>query len=160
NLVSLVFFSTVIPAIWETADWLLGTDRIRNLPRARSFRPGRALLFGLMALGVASFVLPLLWPRYFFALVWGFLALLLDPINYMRGRPSILGHIARGDWRVPVSFYLAGPVCGILWEFWNYWAFPKWFYTVPFVGFFKLFEMPLLGYTGYGPFALEVYALF
>jgi hypothetical protein len=31
---------------------------------------------------------------------------------------------------------------------------------VPFVGFWHVFEMPLLGYLGYGPFAWEMFALF
>jgi hypothetical protein len=35
---------------------------------------------------------------------------------------------------------------------------PKWVYDVPFVDWFKLFEMPILGYGGYLPFALEVFA--
>ncbi len=35
---------------------------------------------------------------------------------------------------------------------------PKWVYDVPFVGSLKLFEMPILGYGGYLPFALEVFA--
>jgi hypothetical protein len=55
---------------------------------------------------------------------------------------------------------VAGLVCGVLWEFWNFDAFPKWYYTIPFVGFWKVFEMPLLGYIGYGPFAWEVFAVF
>jgi hypothetical protein len=160
NLVSCVFFSTVIPAVWETAEWLLGTRWVRRLPRLRGFNPPKAGVFSLIGLGALSFVLPLQWPLYFFPLIWGFLVLLLDPINYLQGRPSILGHFARGDWRVPVAFYLGGLICGVLWEFWNFWAFPKWFYTVPFVGFFKIFEMPVLGYLGYGPFAWELYALF
>jgi hypothetical protein len=41
---------------------------------------------------------------------------------------------------------------------WNYWSFPKWIYLIPYVDRPKLFEMPLLGYGGYLPFALEVYA--
>jgi hypothetical protein len=160
NLISCIFFSTVIPAIWETADWLRGTSFVRGLPRLRGFEPPRWVLFGLIALGIASFVLPALWPLYFFPLIWGFAALVLDPINNLRRRPSILGHWARGDWRVPVALFLAGWVCGFLWEFWNFWAFPKWYYTIPFVGFLKVSEMPLLGYLGYGPFAWELYALF
>jgi hypothetical protein len=35
---------------------------------------------------------------------------------------------------------------------------PKWIYQVPLVGWPKLFEMPILGYGGYLPFALEVFA--
>lgn len=160
NLVSCVFFSTVIPGVWETSEWLLCTRWVRNLPRLRGFNPPRAAIFGLIALGALSFVLPLQWPLYFFPLIWGSLALILDPVNYLQGRPSILGYWVRGEWRVPVAFYLGGLVCGVLWEFWNFWAFPKWFYTVPFVGSFKIFEMPVLGYLGYGPFAWELYAIF
>jgi hypothetical protein len=43
---------------------------------------------------------------------------------------------------------------------WNYNAMSKWYYTVPFVGFGKVFEMPILGYLGYLPFGWEVYALY
>jgi hypothetical protein len=47
-------------------------------------------------------------------------------------------------------------VCGFFWEAWNFYSYPKWVYHVPFVSWLKLFEMPLLGYGGYLPFALEV----
>jgi hypothetical protein len=33
-------------------------------------------------------------------------------------------------------------------------------YTVPFVNVAHLFEMPALGYGGYLPFALELFALY
>lgn len=36
----------------------------------------------------------------------------------------------------------------------------KWKYNVPYVGFLKIFEMPILGYFGYLPFALEIYAFY
>jgi hypothetical protein len=42
---------------------------------------------------------------------------------------------------------------------WSVWSMPKWVYVVPVVGRPKLFEMPLLGYGGYLPFALEVFAV-
>jgi hypothetical protein len=44
-----------------------------------------------------------------------------------------------------------------LWEFWNYWAHTKWVYTVPILPQIKIFEMPFLGFFGFGPFALECY---
>jgi hypothetical protein len=160
NVVSWVFFRTVIPAIWETKDLLLGSRLLREVRHGSSFKIDAPVLVGMMALGVAFFVLPVVWPLYFFPLIWGAAALVLDPLNYWRGAPSTLGHIARGEWRMPVALMLSGVLCGVLWEFWNFWAFPKWYYTVPFVGYFKVFEMPLLGYIGYAPFALEVYAIF
>ncbi len=67
--------------------------------------------------------------------------------NFMSSGPS---------W-VPRDFYallLSGVVCGILWELLNFWAGAKWKYTVPWPQGPKLFEMPLLGYLGFPPFAL------
>jgi hypothetical protein len=42
---------------------------------------------------------------------------------------------------------------------WNYYSFPKWTYHIPGLDFLRIFEMPLLGFGGYVPFALELYAL-
>jgi hypothetical protein len=60
------------------------------------------------------------------------------------------------------TFYLllgAGAICGLLWEFWNFWAVTKWVYTVPYVGFLTIFEMPMLGFLGFPPFAVECYVM-
>jgi hypothetical protein len=46
---------------------------------------------------------------------------------------------------------------GVWWEAWNYYSVPKWVYTIPYVGFWKIFEMPLLGYLGYPFFGLTVF---
>jgi len=46
---------------------------------------------------------------------------------------------------------------GLWWEIWNYYSLPKWVYTIPYVGFWKIFEMPLLGYLGYPFFGLIVF---
>jgi hypothetical protein len=51
-------------------------------------------------------------------------------------------------------------VCGLLWELWNFWAQAKWIYTVPFFEGGKLFEMPLLGFLGFPPFAVSAYAMY
>jgi hypothetical protein len=42
---------------------------------------------------------------------------------------------------------------------WNFLSYPKWTYHTPGTEFFRVFEMPLLGYLGYLPFAWELYAL-
>ena len=47
---------------------------------------------------------------------------------------------------------------GFWWECWNFHALPKWIYTVPYVGFWKIFEMPVLGYIGYPFFGLIVFS--
>ena len=48
----------------------------------------------------------------------------------------------------------------MLGEFWNYWAVTKCTYTVPYLGDVKLFEMPVLGYLGFPPFAVECWAMY
>ncbi|MHC4652839.1 MAG: hypothetical protein ACYTES_18520, partial [Planctomycetota bacterium] len=56
-----------------------------------------------------------------------------------------------------------GLTCGVLWEFWNYWAAAKWTYDLPFLGPLeqhRLFEMPLPGFGGFLPFALECWVVF
>ncbi len=58
-----------------------------------------------------------------------------------------------------ISLAVAGVVCGFFGELWNHYSFPKWVYHTPGAGFLHIFEMPLLGYGGYVPFALELYAL-
>jgi hypothetical protein len=51
-------------------------------------------------------------------------------------------------------------ICSFFWEMWNFYSYPKWIYQIPFVDFLHIFEMPLLGYGGYLPFALELFALY
>src|SRR5205823_6666876 len=59
-----------------------------------------------------------------------------------------------------ICLLIAGLICGLFWESCNYWAGSKWVYQIPYVGFAKLFEMPVLGFLGFLPFALEVHAFY
>jgi hypothetical protein len=43
---------------------------------------------------------------------------------------------------------------------WNFYAFPKWVYDIPFFDYLHIFEMPLLGYGGYLFFGPELFALY
>lgn len=159
-LVASLDFGVVLLAIWLVARLLLQVLGWRGLSWRRVPRPSRRACYLLVVAGIVAAILPLVAPRYAFPLTWVGIPLALDPLNYLRGRPSILGQLVRGRWGVPLALMLAGPVTGLFWEFWNYWAYPKWYYTVPFFDLWHLFEMPLPGYGGYVPFALELYALY
>ena len=153
-------FSIVVPAVFVTAH-LVGTlgvvQRLRHGPR---LPVSGAVLASSVALGLAALAALLWWPDYAFSAAWLFLFLLLDPINYRWGRPSLLEQVGRGDWRMVAAFAVGALVCGWFWEMWNYWAWPKWHYAVPYFDFIRIFEMPLLGYGGYLFFGLEVYAAY
>ena len=160
-LLATLNFSTVLPAVMETAEFLSTFKRLH--PQLSPDDPGPRLslktLISIELLGIVCFILPWIFPHYFFGLVWLCVVLVLDPINNFMGRKSAIAHIAMRDWRFFV-LPLAGLWCGFFWEMWNFYSLPKWYYTVPYVGFWKIFEMPLLGYTGYLPFALELFALY
>ena len=58
-----------------------------------------------------------------------------------------------------INLLLSGLLCGVLWEFWNYWSRAKWIYTVPIMQQWKIFEMPVPGYLGFPPFAVECFTM-
>jgi len=103
-------------------------------------------------------MLPLVWPDVFFPLAWGSLVFLLEPWNRRHARRSVLRDLESGEAGPLVRTLLAGLVSGFLWELWNFWARTKWVYTVPGVEALKVFEMPLLGFLGFPPFAVECLA--
>jgi len=153
-------FATIFPLLFITAELFGLTIFKRSTPQTKIklSKPAAAILIGLGALGA---ILPLIYPSPWFApIIWLAFILLLDPINAMRGWPSITGDLAQGDWRRLWSLLASGFVCGILWEFFNYWAISKWTYTVPYFGNVKLFEMPVLGFLGFPPFAIECWAMY
>jgi hypothetical protein len=152
-------FATIFPALFLTAAALRAAV-FRGL-RVRPWRPSPALRNGAVALGAVACALPLVLPSpWLVPLVWTGWALLLEPLNARAGRPSWLVDLSAGDASRLAALLAAGLVCGVLWEFWNYWALTRWTYTVPLVGGPKLFEMPLAGYLGFPPFALECYAMY
>jgi len=96
------------------------------------------------------------------AAIWVAPLLILDPINVVLGRPSLLQDWGAGRWGRTVALSLAGLVCGFLWELWNYWATTKWVYQLEFLGplqDIRYFEMPLPGLLGFIPFALSYWVI-
>lgn len=94
--------------------------------------------------------------------LWVGLIFLLDPINDELGGPSLLADWKAGRWGRTMALMAGGAICGLLWEFWNYWAIAKWTYDLPFLGLFepiRYFEMPLLGFFGFLPFAIECWIM-
>ncbi|MBU2547739.1 MAG: hypothetical protein KKB20_04960 [Proteobacteria bacterium] len=153
-----IAYGTVLPGIFETFELLeaLGLYRGR---RVRPISHTRAWYRPFVLIGVFFLFAPIFWPRYFFPLVWGGFIFLLEPAVHARGGRSLMGDWERGD---PRRFYLlltAGLICGGLWEFWNFWAVSKWVYNIPFVHYLQVFEMPLLGFGGFPPFAVELYVM-
>ncbi|MDX6445976.1 MAG: hypothetical protein QOH71_3050 [Blastocatellia bacterium] len=153
-------FATISPAMFATAELFAATLFERQTSRS-AIKFSRPVLIASVLAGLAGAVVPLVFPSEWFApVVWLAFIFLLDPINFWRGQPSISGDLARGDWRRLWALLASGFACGVLWEFWNYWAISKWTYTVPFFGNVKIFEMPVLGFLGFPPFAVECWVMY
>jgi hypothetical protein len=98
--------------------------------------------------------------RYMAAPVWLGFIFLLDPINARVGGESLFNDWHAGRFDRTINLALGGVLCGMLWEFWNYWAHAKWHYTVPIMENLKIFEMPVPGYFGFPAFALECFTMY
>ena len=153
-------FSTVMPAVFGTAEWVGSFRWMSRWRNGWRLAPSPRNLWSLFLLGWAMLGLLMIWPDYFFPLLWGSVYAILEPINAWLGKPTLLRHTARGDWRPVFALWIGCLICGFFWEMWNYYSYPKWIYRVPFVDVFPVFEMPILGYGGYLPFALELFAIY
>jgi hypothetical protein len=155
-LLETVAFATVLPALAESRDLLRSFVRLPDPPAVALPRPAGAWAVGA---GLAGALLLWRFPDQAFPLVWVAPFLVLDGVAALRSRPSALGLVRAGRAGPVLLVALAGLATGVLWELWNAGALPHWSYRVPYVGAAKVFEMPLLGYLGYLPFALAADAV-
>lgn len=156
-------FATIWPAIHETADLVeaLGFFQDTSRPRGPSTPAGRAAIVvaGLILVSV-PLVVPARVGSYLFGAVWVGFALLLDPLNYAWQGYSLLRDFELGDHTKLGALLFAGWICGILWEFWNYWAGAHWLYVFSIGQSWKIFQMPAPGFLGFPPFAVECWVMF
>ncbi|HTX91919.1 MAG TPA: hypothetical protein VMC09_11965 [Anaerolineales bacterium] len=151
-------FTTVIPAVFGAAE--LMRSFIRKPIRGPVVRPTLATTLGFFLAGWAMLGLMVAWPKIFFPFVWVSLYFILEPVNIWLGYRNLVEWTRKGDWRMVVSLWLGVLLTAFFWEMWNYLSYPKWVYTVPWGNWLHVFEMPLLGYGGYLPFALELFAMY
>lgn len=147
-------YASVLPAIRVYLD-LLNPKIPNHLITPPAIESPRLSSFGIL-LGLAQFALCVVNPTTFYPLAWGFLFFLTEPL-VARDMPerSYLIHWVNKRWDLTLKTVMAGLLAGITWEFLNWKASAKWIYTIPEdVAIVKIFEMPLLGFVGFGAFAL------
>jgi tetratricopeptide (TPR) repeat protein len=155
-------YATIWPGIFLTADLIKAFGWWHDSARPIIFWPAAQRAF--IVIGVIFLIVPVILPRstgsFLFGAVWVGFIFLLDPINFRLGLPSFEADLASGRRGRFFSFLISGFVCGWLWEFWNFWAAAKWNYIFPIMQKEKIFEMPVLGYLGFLPFALECFVMY
>ncbi len=152
-------FATVLPAVFG-AEALLEARGVFEAKRWPRLRVTPVLLRNMRLIGALMLLLPMLWPRYFFPLVWGTTTFLLEPAVYRRARErSLLADLEEGRPARLLRLLAGGAAIGFAWELFNIAARGKWIYTVPFFEEAKLFEMPVLGFLGFPPFAVDCFVV-
>ncbi|MFO7922812.1 MAG: hypothetical protein R6U58_03900 [Bacteroidales bacterium] len=151
-------FATVLPAVISTYHLLKSFPGLsRGLGHFLSMPISSPRTTAITAAIIATALLSLIgvWPDYLFPLLWLAPLAIISAAMVISDVPTFLGSITRGNWKTVYLLALSALVCGFFWEMWNYFSYTRWEYAVPYVGRFKLFEMPVLGYAGYLPFGLQ-----
>ena len=157
-----VCFASVLPAVSAVAAWLATFEPFDDavyddMAHVDLRRPGwNMFLFALSVLGLTGVVF---FPDYAYPLIWiSPLAVFIMVQTWLK-EPSVLDSFSHGNWSVFFRFGLASLICGLCWETWNWHAYAKWVYAVPWVHRFQIWEMPLVGFAGYLPFGVECAAV-
>lgn len=154
-----VAYGTVLPGIFLTME-LLETLGLFKTSSIKKTLISQGIHQVLIAMGTLCIVSSIVIPQHFFSLIWVGFIFLIEPFLYRFGGRSLLKDLEEGNPRKIYLLLIAGLICGLLWEFWNFWALSKWVYTVPFFEKMRGFEMPLLGFLGFPPFAVQVYVMY
>jgi hypothetical protein len=153
-------FATVFMGIFETYDALTAAGLWRRWRGRADGKLPSWVSYSVQGLGAAMAATAVFFPYYLAPLIWGSLTFLVDPWNYRRDARSILRDIEVRDWGLVARVFVAGLICGLVWESCNFYAPQKWIYTVRGLEELKLFEMPLLGFLGFPGLAYDSIAAF
>jgi hypothetical protein len=157
-----IAFGSIVPGMLMTGQVLLnlGVFDFARGPRWRM--PAGGLVLSSVA-GAAMLAWPIVHPDPITNLtLWTSFVFLLDPINFLLGRPSMFRDWQNGWYGRTLAAFAGGLCCGLLWEFWNYWALSKWVYHLPFLGRaenIRYFQMPVPGLIGFVPFGIECWVM-
>jgi len=114
-------FATIGPGMLETSDLFEGIGAFKL--RTRKFEVPKSILYILIVIGAGCLISILITPpgiaKYLSIPLWLGFILLLDPLNYIKGRKSILKELEAGNFQGFLCLVAAGLICGLRWEFWN-----------------------------------------
>lgn len=155
-------FATIWPGVLETFEFIRNMRWLGNI-RITPRRISRLTLYICLMIGLIASMIPFILPfdlaKYTAVLVWVGPVFILDPLLYLRNRPSLFKSLEDGSLSLMFQLFLAGAICGFWWELWNFWAITKWKYSVPFGPDWHIFEMPVIGFLGFLPFAIEIFLM-
>jgi hypothetical protein len=160
NFAFAISFATILPAMYETNEFLKSLRLFASVKISRQTYSRSRLLMEIL-FGLVLILITVIFPSvYTGPLVWFGYLLVFVALNYLIGVPSILRERQEGRLTDMLTLFFSGYICGFVWEALNFWAAAKWIYQMPYFPHIKVFEMPVLGFLGFGSFAIEFLAMY
>lgn len=159
-LLSTLSFSTVMPAVFGTAEFAGTFKWINNISINKKITLAKNTILSFIISGLLILSLIIIFPKIFYPFVWISVFLLIEPLNIKLKNKSLLEFTSLREWKPVFALAVGSLICGFFWEMWNYLSYPKWIYYLPGVNILHVFEMPLPGYIGYLPFSFELFAIY
>ncbi len=97
-----VAYSTVLPGIFSTNGAVGISGGAEELQDSPPWETAKVIQTFVLT-GILFLIMPLVWPQYFFPLVWGAFIFLLEPVNHKAGAPSLLREWEKGSLRALIS---------------------------------------------------------
>jgi hypothetical protein len=163
EVLTVIAFATVLPHLIISTNIIKGIFFKNPISFSQS-KLSKPVIMTSIVLGFICLALTVYVPIYFFPLAWFIVFLILDPINSIYGRRSLISQILKRNWRPLILLSTAAILAGFWWETINFfvhrWIYPivPWFWTLPAPITTKYIEMPLAGFLGYIPFILSAFA--
>jgi hypothetical protein len=158
----LAAFAAVVPGMLMSGQVFMNLGWF-DQSRSRRWRMPRWAKWVALVAGVAMLAYPFIrQDPVTNVTLWTSLVFFLDPINLKLGRPGMFRDWQAGWYGRTLAAFAGGLLCGLLWEFWSYWALAKWVYHLTFLGpleQIRYFEMPVIGLLGFIPFGLECWVM-
>jgi hypothetical protein len=167
-------YAIITPALLQTAE-LLNVFGIFTHTQSRKFRLSPFYLALSFVIGLAMATFPLLvsttLANMMVLFVWLAFIFLLEPVNALLGGPSLFRQLSEGRPSRALQLMLGGLICGLLFELLNQLDLHEngagWYYHI--AGIYHIYiggrdirigEMPILGFGGYPPFAMDCYIIY
>jgi hypothetical protein len=131
-------------------------------PKLDSLKPQKALgvnwTWFWMVVSVICFSLLCFFPKALYPILWIFLFLFFDALNWRGKSLSILYGIKTFKIGPLLAVCSTGILLGLYWEGLDVISQTAWSYHLPYFGKYAVFGMPILGYLGYAAFGANILA--
>ncbi len=108
SLLATLSFTTVIPAVFGSAELLSSFGFWKRVGRGPRIRPDRKTTLIFFFAGWLMFGLMLAWPQYFFPFIWISVYFILEPLNVWLGNRNLAQYTGEGKLATGAGFVVRG----------------------------------------------------